>query len=95
MPRILLVAAALAVASTSARPATDGGAFSDGAIKRAMPPRPAPDRANDQSAKDEKKPALVMKALERIQRRACRTTARSTPSTSWPARGQSAISICS
>lgn len=90
MPRILLVAAAVALAPASAAPASDH-TFSDAAIKRAMPRGTSPDSATEQSGKDERQPALVNEGAQGhpaplMSDRATQRSTRHIVARAWPER---------
>jgi hypothetical protein len=93
---MLLVAGTVLALSSPSTTGTNN-AFADETIKRAIPQDRAQERTADRAEKDERRPALVMRMLKEVQRRSCQTRQKTgpPPSSSWPARGQSAITICS
>jgi hypothetical protein len=92
---VLLAAAAVAALESGS---AVGGArvFSDAATKQAVAADPSSGKAEGGETTERKPTLSIKKVLKNIQRRACPSTrAAQAPPSSWPARGQSAISICS
>jgi hypothetical protein len=95
MTRVLLAVATVIALESGGVPG-GAGTFSDAALKRAVAADPSSGKTEGGDAAEKKPTLSFKKVIKNIQRRACKSRPPShAPPSSWPARGQSAISICS